>query len=153
MILIEGNWDFAGTDKTYPGWKDEAGNIYISRETAERLMREDREELDNAVEREDSLHVTMEHLDEMSPGWTIIRIPTTDWTAVRWLGARQGLAQILADALRDFCDREGLEELSADELLQDPGLDAFQRSWLVAFVRAWDAGIESAKSCDSGVWT
>ena len=47
--------------------------------------------------------------------------------------------ETLTDELRDFCDKEGLPQDSADELLTNPALTESQRQWLTGFCERWDA--------------
>ena len=39
---------------------------------------------------------------------------------------------------RDYCDKQGLEPLSADDLLATAELNEAQRQWLKEFSRIWE---------------
>lgn len=45
----------------------------------------------------------------------------------------------LTDELRAFCDKEGLPQDSADDLLTNPAITEPQRQWLTNFCERWDA--------------
>lgn len=45
----------------------------------------------------------------------------------------------LTDELRAFCDKEGLPQDSADDLLTNPAITEPQRQWLTDFCERWDA--------------
>lgn len=47
--------------------------------------------------------------------------------------------ETLTAELRDFCDKEGLPQDSADDLLTNPALTEPQRQWLTGFCERWDA--------------
>lgn len=44
----------------------------------------------------------------------------------------------LEDMLKDYCKRQGLEALSADDLLATAELNEAQRQWLKEFSRIWE---------------
>lgn len=47
--------------------------------------------------------------------------------------------ELLTDELRAFCDKEGLPQDSADDLLTNPAITEPQRQWLTNFCGRWDA--------------
>lgn len=44
----------------------------------------------------------------------------------------------LGQLLNAYCDREGLSNDSADELVVQEGITAAQRAWLDAWIALWD---------------
>jgi len=53
----------------------------------------------------------------------------------------------LTDVLTAFCNREGLQPLSADEMLAAGGLNSEQRQWLITYCELWEA--EQRLECEA----
>ena len=46
--------------------------------------------------------------------------------------------EYLTSLHKDYCKRQGLEPLSADDLLATADLNEAQRQWLIEFSRIWE---------------
>ena len=85
----------------------------------------------------DDLLVTHPALTEPQRTW--LTDYSERWDAINRPNATADTRETLKAELRAFCAKEGLPQVSAEELIVNPALTPPQREWIAEFWGRWDA--------------